>query len=279
MKNMEEKLRENCCMGDEGKVKLLLGKGVNVNAANCMNGWTPLHWAAKRGHKKIVELLLQEGASKTLKTSKGETAGSLAKNPEIKEMIATAEDVEVETSESLPIVPNYIKNPGFPYVESDNAVDEQQNLPFGLGRNLKDPESISSPVRLSKSPFTDPMTSPPRKTIAMDSGKSFTEAQHYINGTSYMTPVQINSPLKNVVIQNELVLKVRVANSEEDDFIEIELDFVSLTFDNLIKVCCDELGIQPNSIRKVRKLPNTIVRKDKDVARLQEFQELEFVLH
>lgn len=277
MKNMEEKLREYSSMGDEAKVRLLLGKGVNVNAANRMNGWTPLHWAAKRGHKKIVEVLLQEGASKTLKTSKGLTAGSLAKNTEIKELIGTSEDIEGETSESLPIVPNYIKNPGFIYLDSDHEVEEQQNLPFGLGKSLKDPESITSPARSSKSPLRDAMTSPPRKTIALDSGKSFTDAP-YMNGTSYLNPVQMNSPLKTVVIENELVLKVRVANSEEDDFIEVELDFARLTFDNLIKVCCNELGIQQDSIKKVRKLPNTVVRKDKDVARLQQFQELEFVL-
>jgi hypothetical protein len=75
------------------------------------------------------------------------------------------------------------------------------------------------------------------------------------------------------------VIKLRVANSEERDFIEVELDKNSLSFDRLLSVCCQELGVQKGQVFKVRKLPNTIVRKDKDVARLTDFQELEIVLN
>ncbi|XP_061471997.1 ankyrin repeat domain-containing protein 40-like isoform X2 [Rhineura floridana] len=73
----------------------------------------------------------------------------------------------------------------------------------------------------------------------------------------------------------ELVLKVRVQNPKENDFIEIELDRQELTYQDLLRVSCCELGINPEQVEKVRKLPNTL---DKDVARLQDFQELEFVL-
>ncbi|KAF7247378.1 Ankyrin repeat domain-containing protein 40 [Varanus komodoensis] len=76
----------------------------------------------------------------------------------------------------------------------------------------------------------------------------------------------------------ELVLKVRVQNPRENDFIEIELDRQELTYQDLIRVSCCELGVNPEQVEKVRKLPNTLVRKDKDVARLQDFQELELVL-
>ncbi|KAM6473423.1 ankyrin repeat domain-containing protein 40-like isoform 1-T1 [Liasis olivaceus] len=76
----------------------------------------------------------------------------------------------------------------------------------------------------------------------------------------------------------ELVLKVRVQNLKENDFIEIELDRKKLTYQDLLRVCCCELGINSEQVEKIRKLPNTLLRKDKDVARLLNFQELELVL-
>ncbi|XP_059684107.1 ankyrin repeat domain-containing protein 40 isoform X1 [Gavia stellata] len=76
----------------------------------------------------------------------------------------------------------------------------------------------------------------------------------------------------------ELVLKVRVQNLRDNDFIEIELDRQELTYQDLLRVSCCELGVNPEHVEKIRKLPNTLVRKDKDVARLQDFQELELVL-
>lgn len=79
-------------------------------------------------------------------------------------------------------------------------------------------------------------------------------------------------------LSTELVIKIRVANSEERDFIEVELDKESLSFERLLNVCCQEMGVQKGHIFKVRILPNTIIRKDKDVRRLVDFQEIEIVL-
>ncbi|XP_054501317.1 putative ANKRD40 C-terminal-like protein isoform X2 [Agelaius tricolor] len=79
-------------------------------------------------------------------------------------------------------------------------------------------------------------------------------------------------------ILGELVLKVRVQNLRDNDFIEIELDRQELTYQDLLRVSCCELGVNPEEVEKIRKLPNTLLRKDKDVARLQDFQELELVL-
>ena len=77
----------------------------------------------------------------------------------------------------------------------------------------------------------------------------------------------------------ELVLKARVAYTDERDFIEVELDRNNLTFSALVSLLTRELAIDRKSIYKIRKLPNTILRKDKDVKRLQDFQELEVVLN
>lgn len=74
------------------------------------------------------------------------------------------------------------------------------------------------------------------------------------------------------------MLKARVAYSTERDFIEVEMDRSNLTFESLVCLLTRELGLERQLIHKIRKLPNTIVRKDKDVGRLVDYQELEVVL-
>ncbi|XP_076646113.1 ankyrin repeat domain-containing protein 40 [Halictus rubicundus] len=81
----------------------------------------------------------------------------------------------------------------------------------------------------------------------------------------------------NGLYTNELVLKIRIADALDPDFIEVELPHNDLTYQTLIEVCCQELNIECNQNVKLRKLPNTKLRKDKDVQRLQNFQEIEVV--
>ncbi|XP_028628106.1 putative ANKRD40 C-terminal-like protein [Grammomys surdaster] len=73
-------------------------------------------------------------------------------------------------------------------------------------------------------------------------------------------------------------LEVRIQDSKENDFIEIELHRQELSYQNLLRVSCSELGILPEQVEKIRKLPNTLLRKDKDIQRLQDFQEIEVLL-
>ncbi|KAM9597408.1 putative ANKRD40 C-terminal-like protein [Trichechus inunguis] len=75
----------------------------------------------------------------------------------------------------------------------------------------------------------------------------------------------------------QLVLKVRIQNPKENDFIEIELNREELSYQNLLKLSCCELGIYPEQV-EIRKLPNTLLRTDKDILRLQDFQEVELIL-
>ena len=44
---------------------------------------TALHWAAKRGHKAIVQTLLQHGADANITNFKGETAAQLASRDDV----------------------------------------------------------------------------------------------------------------------------------------------------------------------------------------------------
>ena len=64
----------------------------------------------------------------------------------------------------------------------------------------------------------------------------------------------------------------------DPDFIEVEIPQSHQTFAGLLGIGCDELGIRRQDVQRIRKLPNTIVRKDKDVKRLMDFQEVEYVL-
>ena len=73
-----------------------------------------------------------------------------------------------------------------------------------------------------------------------------------------------------------LLVKVRVVGSGECDFVEVEVP--SATYPALLKACCEELEVQTSDVVKIRKLPNVWVRKDRDVQRMKEGQELEVVL-
>ena len=73
-----------------------------------------------------------------------------------------------------------------------------------------------------------------------------------------------------------LLVKVRVADSGENDFVEVE--FAPPTYVALLRACCEELELQPSDVAKIRKLPNVLVRKDRDIERLKSGQEMEVVL-
>jgi hypothetical protein len=95
---------------------------------------------------------------------------------------------------------------------------------------------------------------------------------------SLPTRAGIESDKKFSTSEREIVLKVRVANSEETDFIELDAP-LNITYKQLVELIRSELNIDRDAtVHKVRKLPNTIVRNDRDVRRLNDYQELELVL-
>jgi len=220
---LEEKLREAACFGDIEGVKDLLSRGVNVNAQHDINGWTALHWAAKRNHLNIVNLLCNHGADKNIPTNKGEVAAQLTSEGVIKVLLNAMKgstpkpQIKREESTKLPITPNYIRHPPLAYEVDlgDRRPEKKQRL---------------------------------------------------------------NSVERGRVEPPELILKLRVANAVDPDFIEIELPFSALTLEYLIVMGCEELGIPANSVDRVRKLPNTRLRRDREVERLHDYQEVEFVL-
>ena len=99
---------------------------------------------------------------------------------------------------------------------------------------------------------------------------------------SSIGPVGCSNPTSASVItngatvQDSLLVKVRISGSGESDFVEVEVP--SLTYSSLLKSISEELEVATHEIAKVRKLPNVWVRKDKDVQRLKEGQELEVIV-
>lgn len=56
------------------------------------------------------------------------------------------------------------------------------------------------------------------------------------------------------------------------------MELTSLSYEALLKACAEEIEVEVSQIAKIRKLPNILVRRDRDVQRLKEGQELELVL-
>ncbi|KAF5287501.1 hypothetical protein FQA39_LY04129 [Lamprigera yunnana] len=77
---------------------------------------------------------------------------------------------------------------------------------------------------------------------------------------------------------DDLVLKARIAGSNDPDYIEIEIPRWKLTYASLLHICCQELEIKETQVERIRKLPHTRLRKDSDVKRLMDLQCIEIVL-
>ena len=56
--DIDEKLREAACYGDWEAIERMIAndKDIDINSQNKVNGWTALHWAAKRKHIKVVKV-------------------------------------------------------------------------------------------------------------------------------------------------------------------------------------------------------------------------------
>ncbi|GIX85711.1 ankyrin repeat domain-containing protein 40 [Caerostris extrusa] len=53
--------------------------------------------------------------------------------------------------------------------------------------------------------------------------------------------------------EEKIVLKARIAESLDPDFIEIEVPLKDLTYENVCRICCEELEVSPKHVLKLRK--------------------------
>ena len=102
---MEEKLREAACFGDLDGLQALIRQGADINSQHKINGWTALHWAAKRNNAQCVQILLSNGSNYKLRTSKGEMPYQLTTNDQLRNLLggtseysATLEKRKVSTT-------------------------------------------------------------------------------------------------------------------------------------------------------------------------------------
>ncbi|XP_029871307.1 ankyrin repeat domain-containing protein 40 isoform X1 [Aquila chrysaetos chrysaetos] len=320
----QERLREAAALGDAEEVRRLVELGVGLNSQNEVNGWTCLHWACKRNHAPVVAYLLHAGADKEILTKKGERPAQLTSKREIRKMLGVEDDElpDLKKDSDLPIIPNYLANPPFPYVYNTMSKTIPDPSMNGSISHLESQDTDSSSLpdvetytcaplqhgnAAPKAADNGGMPSLPRgctvpphsKTVLQRSpvyqgSVSWSRSPPSPAGSNQSIPQQENGSCMGPVPafqpvfftgafplnMQELVLKVRIQNPNlrENDFIEIELDRQELTYKELLRVSCRELGVNPEHVQKIRKLPNTMLRKDKDVARLQDFQELELVL-
>lgn len=64
----------------------------------------------------------------------------------------------------------------------------------------------------------------------------------------------------------DLVIRARIKNSDDNDYIEFDMCKRTATFDSVVKKCCEELEIVPDQLVKIKK-GDVRLRNDADVRR------------
>lgn len=231
---MEEKLREAACHGDVQAIETIISNGIDVNSKHKMNGWTALHWAARRNNVEAVKILMSNGAKVDIENNEGKTPGQVAADENVRNILGSTETPVTVTATNY--VPNYLQNPAFCHkVDLDiieNGAGDQNNQPT----TTLDKDVINEVLK--KSTFHQGRQEPKSKL---------------------------------------LILKIRVANQTDQDFIEIDVEDNQHTLQSLKDLMCKEIGVNPHTVERIRKLPNTKLRRDVEVRRLENYTELELV--
>ncbi|KAI9138167.1 hypothetical protein BKA69DRAFT_1093099 [Paraphysoderma sedebokerense] len=122
-----ELLRESAALGNLKAVQYYVSGGTDVNSVNKINGWTALHWAAKRNHDQVVQYLLRNGAKADVQTKQNQFPLDLTTSDSVRSMLRSVtppssstpecptppESVDQQASEerASSFVPNYLANP------------------------------------------------------------------------------------------------------------------------------------------------------------------------
>ena len=85
-------------MNNAKLIQLYVDRGANVNYQREMDGNSALHFAARNGLDKIVDLLLDGGADSTLENNSGQTALEIARTVNATLVIAKLETAKKSTN-------------------------------------------------------------------------------------------------------------------------------------------------------------------------------------
>lgn len=202
-----------------------------------------LHWAAKGGHLSAVRFLLLHGADKTIKNSKGETPAQVSTNAQVSELLGAA-----------------------------GVVAEGPNLGFTLSENA------TAPMEDVSSQYVKTLSEQEKRDIKEMTAAMAVEKMVADNSTAPSQPSSTSTSVPAASSRssgNSSPLRLRVKRKGEEDFFEVDVQ--AATYDALVSAITNELelGKANEKLSKIRKLPNTLVRKDADVQRLVQDQELE----
>jgi len=106
--------------------ELLISKGASINATN--NGFTPLHWAADRGHEEVAALLIEKGLNVN---AKDENRGRTPLHFSAHEGHIEVTDLLIRKEANL----NAKTNDGFTPLDSTKQNDDDRTK-FQLNREL-----------------------------------------------------------------------------------------------------------------------------------------------
>jgi len=198
-----------------------------------------IDYLSKLANKILLQILLANGAKKNLKNNDDKTAGEVTSDMAIKQLLTEEIPMEEKMTKALSSNPNLTLEEFVPnYLKIPSA---NQNL-------------ILNERSLNKDDIYQEL-----KKIE----------------------VKQNNPCSNVAMSDTgcevKILKIRVANGDPD-FIETDLFEVDQTYQNLLVLLCLELNVPMEKVERIRKLPNTKLRRDIDVKRLHNYSELELEL-
>ena len=214
-----------------------------------------------------MEILLRNGADVSIKTFKGELPYELTTSTEVLAAMKMEPDESFtkrcsEGTSHLPIVPGYLKTPAFLYGTSDSDDLDGVTLPTPSASN----NDVHTTGNVTKLPSE-------RAEVGVAHNPVASKLETIGDGTYLTTEASVST----CTITSPLIVRVRVSGDKDNsDFVEVEVP--SSNYSSLLASCCEELELAPGDVAKIRKLPNIWIRKDKEVQRLTDGQELELVL-
>lgn len=191
--------------------------------------------------------MLKEGANKDIQANNGELPASVTTNVHILELLAST--------------------PSFP---------ESTRIPDEFEKHALSNSTRNSPLSPGSRPgHARPAMSSSTEAIAVHHQDCKLLCIPLVSGRSRRS----RRTFDRYGFVSGLVLKIRLSNAKDPDFVEVEIPRRELGYAALLQVCCNELNLQPMLIERLRKLPNTRLRNDADIRRLRDFQEIEVVTH